>query len=206
MQRGKVTASVWMDNKPVTVMSTNTQPSATGSVLRRQRDGSRISVPCPEAILCYNSHMGGVDRGDQLRGYYSCRTKSRKFYKYIFYFLFDTTITNSFILWKTFGSATRMTLKEFRLRLAQQLIGDYCSRRKPGRAGGPVRTLPLRHFPLKLDDDTTGANKRGRCVRCLQVHHKRTDTTWFCRECQEWLCHSGTSTGDCFLLWHKNRT
>ena len=123
-----------------------------------------------------------------------------------FYFLFDTTITNSFILWKTFGSATRMTLKEFRLRLAQQLIGDYCSRRKPGRAGGPVRTLPLRHFPLKLDDDTTGANKRGRCVRCLQVHHKRTDTTWFCRECQEWLCHSGTSTGDCFLLWHKNRT
>ena len=77
MQRGKVSASVWMDNKPVTVMSTNTQPSATGSVLRRQRDCSRISVPCPEAILSYNAHMGGVDQGDQLRGYYSCRTKSR---------------------------------------------------------------------------------------------------------------------------------
>ena len=28
LQRGKVTASVWMD-KPVTVMSTNTQPTAT---------------------------------------------------------------------------------------------------------------------------------------------------------------------------------
>ena len=91
-----------------------------------QRDGSRISVPCPEAILSYNAHMGGVDQGDQLRGYYSCRTKSRKFYKYIFYFLFDASITNSFILWKTFGSATGMTFKEFQLRLAQQLIGDYC--------------------------------------------------------------------------------
>ena len=46
--------------------------------------------------ICHN--MGGVDRGDQLRGYYSCRSKSRKFYKYIFYFLLDTTITNAYIL------------------------------------------------------------------------------------------------------------
>ena len=105
LQRGKVSASVWMDNKLVTVMSTNTQPTATGSVLRRQRDRSRTSVPCPEAVISYNSNMGGVDRGDQLRGYYNCRTKSRKFYKYI-YFLLDVSITNAFILWKNFGSAT----------------------------------------------------------------------------------------------------
>ena len=123
LQRGKVSASVWMDNKLVTVMSTNTQPSATGSVLRRQRDGSRTSVPCPKAVISYNSNMGGVDRGDQWRGYYNCRTKSRKFYKYIFYFLLDVSINNAFILWKNFGSATGMTLKEFRLRLAEQLIG-----------------------------------------------------------------------------------
>ena len=80
-----MTASVWKDNKVVMVMSTNTQPSATGTVLRRQRDGSRIPVPCPESIIDYNWYMGGVDRGDQLRGYYNCRMKSRKFYKYIFY-------------------------------------------------------------------------------------------------------------------------
>ena len=205
LQRGKVTASVWMDNKPVTVMSTNTQPTATGTVLRRQRNGSRISVPCPEAVISYNSNMGGVDHGDQLRGYYNCRTKSRKFYKYIFYFLFDVSITNAFILWKHFGSATGMTLKEFRLRLAQQLIGDYCSRRRAGRGGGAIRPLPLQHFPLKVPDETGGANKRGRCDRCLQVRHKRTDTSWFCRECNVWLCHTGIPTSDCFLLWHKNR-
>ena len=29
-------------------------------------------------------HMGGVDIGDQYRGYYQVRTKSRKFYGYIF--------------------------------------------------------------------------------------------------------------------------
>lgn len=186
-------------------MSTNTQPSATGSVLCRQKDGTRIAIPCPEAVIAYNANMGGVDRGDQLRGYYNCRTKSRKFYKYIYHFLFDVSITNAFILWKHFGSATGMTLKEFRLRLAEQLIGDYCSRRRAGRGGGAIRPLPLMHFPLKVPYDTTGANKRGRCARCLQVRHKRTDSSWFCRECNVWLCHSGVPETDCFLLWHKSR-
>ena len=106
MQTGMVTASSWMDNKCVTVMSTTSQPAATGTVLRCQKDGTRVSVPCPEAIINYNQKMGGVDRGDQLRGYYNCKVKSRKFYKYIFYFLLDVSITNAFILYKNFHSST----------------------------------------------------------------------------------------------------
>ena len=186
------------------VMSTNTQPTATGSVLCRQKDGKRMAVPCPEAVIVYNFKMWGVDRGDQLRSYYNCRTKSRKFYKYI-YFLFYVSITNALILWKHFSSATGMTLKEFWLQLAEQLIGDYCSHRQAGHGGGAIRPLPLMHFPLKVPDDTTGANKRGCCVHCLQVRHKHTDSSWFCRECSVWLCHSGIPKTDCFLLWHKNR-
>ena len=109
-----------MDRKVVTVMSTTSQPSAIGTVLRRQKDGTRISVPCPEAIIIYNRYMGGVDRGDQLRGYYNCKVKSRKFYKYIFYFLFDVSITNAFILYKNFRSSpTFNTIKKFRLQLAE---------------------------------------------------------------------------------------
>ena len=83
------------------VMYSNCQPMETGFVLRRQKDGSRMEVPCPTAIISYNQHMGGVDRGDQVRGYYSCRTRCRKFYKYIFHFL-DVSITNAFILQKHF--------------------------------------------------------------------------------------------------------
>ena len=124
LQRGKVTASSWMDNKVVTVMSTTSQPSATGSVLRRQKDGTRVSVPCPESIITYNRYMGGVDRGDQLRGYYNCKVKSRKFCKYI-YFLLDVSITNAFILYKNFRSSpTFNNIKKFRLQLARELIGS----------------------------------------------------------------------------------
>ena len=85
VQKGNVCASSWMDRKVVTVMSTTSQPDG-GSVLRQQKDGTRIPVPCPLSIIDYNNFMGGVDRGDQVRGYYSCRTKCRKFYKYIFHF------------------------------------------------------------------------------------------------------------------------
>ena len=125
--------------------------------------------------------------------------KNHKFYKYIFYFLFDVSITNAFILWKNFGSSSRMTLKEFRLRLAEQLIGDYCSHRRAGRGGGAICPLPLQHFPLQ------SPRLHHYCARCFECRNKRTDTTWFCRECNVWLCHCGIPTADCFLLWHKNR-
>ena len=120
-----MTATAWMDRRVVTAMSTTSQPSATGTVLRWQKDGTCISVPCPESIIIYNRYMGGVDRGDQLRGYYNCKVKSRKFYNYIFYFLFDVSITNLFILYKNFRSSPAFnTIKKFRLQLARELIGS----------------------------------------------------------------------------------
>ncbi len=65
----------------------------TGTVLRRQKDGSRKEVSCPVAVVDYNKYMGGVDRGDQLRGYYQSNFKSRKFYRYIAHFLFGVAVS-----------------------------------------------------------------------------------------------------------------
>ena len=50
------------------------------------------------SVRLYNIIMAGVDKNDQLRGYYEVRTKSTKNYKYIFWFLFDVAIVNAFIL------------------------------------------------------------------------------------------------------------
>ena len=53
---------------------------------------------------------------------------------YIFCFLTDVAITNSFILYKKFSTSPKMkSVKEFRLKLAKQLIGNYSSRKLPGR-------------------------------------------------------------------------
>ena len=94
-QRGSLVASVWMDKKPVTMLSTLAQADATHTAQRRQRDGLRVSVQCPDAVVLYNQYMAGVDKGDQYRQYYRVRTKCIKNYNY---FLFDVAITNSYIL------------------------------------------------------------------------------------------------------------
>lgn len=197
-------ASAWMDRKTVMVMSTNGQPSSSGTVTRKQRDGSTIEVPCPESIISYNKFMGGVDRGDQLRGYYSCRSRSRKFYKYIFFFLFDVAITNAYILLKSSGCAFK-DYKSFRLRLAKDLIGEYCSRRRRGRGATVIRPLPFRHYPVRLGNNDGPRHPRGHCAFHRDVHHRRILSTWFCRECDEWLCHTGDTSSDCFLKWHTRR-
>ena len=79
------------------MMYTNSNPQSVTSILRQQSDGRKEEVECPLAFKSYNKYMGGVDRGDQLRGYYRCKVKSRTFYKYIFYFIIGVAITNAFI-------------------------------------------------------------------------------------------------------------
>ena len=91
------------------MMYTNSDPQSVTSILRQQSDGSKEEVECPLALKSYNKYMGGVDRGDQLRGYYRCKVKSRKFYKYIFYFLIDVAITNAFILHQGWSGSSNKT-------------------------------------------------------------------------------------------------
>ena len=202
-QAGNVCASAWMDRKILTVMYTGYDPTAQDSVLRQLKDGSRQSFPCPAACKAYNEHMGGVDVGDQLRGYYHVRMKYRKFYKYVANFLLDTSITNSFVLYRMTHPGTKLTVLKFREVLAKQLIADYCSRRRGGRSSQAVKPLPLQHFPITISPAGRPSKKRGRCSLCIEKK-KRTDTMWYCRECSVWLCHTG-SPKDCFLQWHRRR-
>ena len=127
--------------------------------------------------------MGGVDQGDQLQGYYRCRSKSRKFYKHIFYFFLDVAITNAYILMKNCNSSCPFKdFKSFRLQLAKDLIGKYCSCRHRGRGGTVVHPLPFRHYPIRLDADNDGPrHPRGPCAHHRNVHHRRVLSSWYCR-------------------------
>ena len=121
-QSGNLTATIWKDKRVVSVLSTLSQPADTVEVIRRERNNS-VSITCPTAITTYNAQMAGVDVGDQIRKYYSVRLKCNKNYKYIFWFLFDVSITNAFLLSKYCVSVppslefTR--LKQFRVSLAK---------------------------------------------------------------------------------------
>ena len=77
--------------------------------------------------------MGGVDRNDQIRWYYRVRSKCRKHYKYVFWFLFDLAITNAYILYKSHPDHRRMTMLDFRVTLAKELIGTYILQQEENR-------------------------------------------------------------------------
>ena len=201
VQDNNVCATVWLDQKNVMFMYTGFDPTSMGQVLRRQKDGTQGTFPCQVAGVTYNKHMGGVDLGDQHRGYYHVRMKCRKFYKYyIANFLFYVTITNSFTLYNLAHPHNKMVSLNFREVLAKQLIVDYCTRKRAGRGSHVVRPLPLLHFPIRLPTDS--GPKRGRCALCKERKESR-DSHWYCKECDIFLCHHGYQN-DCFLAWHKN--
>ena len=210
-QSDDLVAVVWKDKKPVTMLSTLSCPDDTVTVNRRQKDGTALVVECPSSIKMYNQYMGGVDKGDQLRGYYRVRLKSRKNYKYIFWFFFDTSITNIYILSKYSPSTTcssKYNLKNFRLKLAEQLIGTYCSRK---RAGRPPRsaTLPPLRIPC-LEHLPSRGEKSRRCKYCKskRVPSRRRESVWVCKACpgNPHLCLTGVDDGsDCFKLWHLHQ-
>ena len=135
LERG-VVATAWRDKRVVTMLSTLCSPDDTQIFKRREKDGSFIQVPCPQAIMIYNKYMGGVDKGDQMKQYYRVRLKSRKNYKYLFWYAFEVAVANSYILTKfspnTSLLPSQRNLKKFRLTLAEKLIGTYCSKKRAG--------------------------------------------------------------------------
>ena len=80
------------------------------------------------------------------------RLKCTKNYKYVFWYLFDVAITNARILHSfDVQSGAQMDHKHFRLKLAEQLIGSYRSRKRVGRPrkrpSQPSNDISTNHFP-----------------------------------------------------------
>ena len=208
-QRGNLSAIVWQDKRQVSVLSTLNTPDDCVPIRRKERDGTHTTLNCPTAIVSYNGHMAGVDKGDQLRHYYHLRHKCMKYYKYIFSFLLDTSITNAYILYTNFTSpsAKPLTQKQFRMVLAEALIGDYYGRLRLGRPR--LQQLPHRqpaphqpsHFPRK-------SSTKRRCVYCNSYRQPpcRHESRWFCQDCDghPTLCLTGSGENDdCWRLWHS---
>lgn len=125
----------WKDRgvKPVTLISNMHNASESTMVNRKNKRGEKIAVKFPVGISDYNKHMGGVDKFDQYMANYSISQKSRRWWLKLFYYMIDTAIVNSFILYKE--SCNTMKKKyisqlEFRSRLTDELISNFSSRKK----------------------------------------------------------------------------
>ena len=71
----------WYDNKPVHLASTYASPEITKHVDRWDNKSKRhVSVPVPEAVVEYNSSMGGVDLADMFISLYRTPYKCKRWY------------------------------------------------------------------------------------------------------------------------------
>ena len=182
---------VWKDNKSVPVINTISNPSTMSQVPRRNKDGTRSQIPCPESIKLYNAYMGGVDLFDSRRKTYSCSRKSKKWWTRIYYFLLDASVTNAYILYKETPGTKPLTMKEFVLELAEYLLGCHNSRKRSSTQDPPpAGHLREHHF----------VDKQEKTEQC-RVCKGRKRTVFCCKDCSPDnpipLCPTS-----CFRIYH----
>ena len=172
---GNLVASVWKDTKLVCFLSTQSNPVSDQTVNRKQRDGNVIQVPTVPAAFSYNKNMGGVDLNDQQRNYYAVGRKSRKWWRYLLWFLVDVSIVNAHILETEAENYRTRPQLQFRVELAKTLVGEFSSHSLSVSEG----RLTDGHWPVETS--------KGCCKRCL----KRKRTKWCrmaCTACAKRIC------------------
>lgn len=198
--KNKTAAVKWMDSKAVCFLSSVHSPRKVSTVLRRQKNGTRVEVGCPEVVKVYNESMGGVDKFDQLRERYAIGRRSVKWWHRIFYYLVDLAIVNSFVMWKVkHTNPSKCHQLDFRVNLARQLIAGYSSRKSLGR--------PPNFVKCKIPDSIRTANvgchlpeqhdSYRRCKMCSAAQ-KQKRTRFVCSSCKVPLCVTS-----CFAKFHK---
>lgn len=106
----------------------------------------------PNTVVDYCKHIGGVDVNDQICQYYDVPRKSVKWWKTLFFHLFNLLLVNSYILYQKFGNPTKRRIHQtFRQELACALMDAAttapCPQPNKGRKSEPIDRLFCRHFP-----------------------------------------------------------
>ena len=110
--------------------------------------------------------MRGVDRGDQLVGYYNIGWRSKKWWKKVFSYIIECALLNAYLLEKdlepelhnpSMRGRKKRDYLGFRLDVAEQLIGSHTLRLQSGRPSRldtadstktPRLDTSLWHYPI----------------------------------------------------------
>ena len=122
--------------------------------------------------------MRGIDRGDQLESYYNVGRKSKKWWRRIFFYCIDRTVT-------LFGKKMihpvehqsegekKRDMLSFRLDLAKELIGSYSSWHRFGRCPRSAEHIQLDRLTSSLGHWPIHTGRKGNCVVYLEQIKKK---------------------------------
>ena len=151
----KLRATVWLDNRAVTLLTTFVPANPAQQVERYDRKHKAIvQVRCPSVVPYYNASMGGVDLVDSLLARYRIQIKSRKWYFRLFIHLLDVVMVQCWLLYRRDADSVgiqkkeQLNLRQFKFDAATCLVmnGDL-TKKKVGR-------------PSSLDGIETVAKRR----------------------------------------------
>ena len=187
---GPLLAMVWKDKKIIHFMSTMHNSEGPSVVPRIQKDGTRVRVACPPCLPDYQAYMRGVDRADQMIGYYNLGRRSLKWWKRVFFYLIEVAALNAYILSVHGKLGERISARDdymsFRIRLGEQLVGSFSSRRGPRHAS--VEDVRLKFDANhKHSPEGVGTSRRSDCVVCRKLGLRHASTI-ICGTCKVHLC------------------
>lgn len=203
VHKGKVSCLKWKDKRTIQLLSTIHYPTDQIKVNKREKDGRVTEVNCPKAVLDYRKFMGGVDKADMMKSYYGINRKSRKWYHRLFWHFLDTSVVNSYIIFKR-RTKSNMSLKTFRCEVILSLMGASVAKGSSGRPSSEKmksRFKPYVSVDLRRDQakhmPVHGTSRR--CANCSSAQ-KPHRTRWSCTQCNVGLCLSAEK--NCFLVYH----
>ncbi|XP_042887703.1 piggyBac transposable element-derived protein 4-like [Penaeus japonicus] len=137
----------WVDKKKTLHVLSTMHNSEMVQIDRLNRQGQNVIKP--RAIIDYNEGMKGVDVGDQLAASYPAARRSLKWYKKVFFYLFDLAMTNAFALYREVGSQNLQQLA-FREEVVRGLLREYL----PEAPNIGVRITDQNGYPVFEDNHT----------------------------------------------------
>lgn len=220
--RGDGTIAIvrWLDNKPVTVISTYHAANFPDQCRRwSKRNRQYEIVSRPEVIKYYNQFMGGVDLADRMLSVCPTRARTRKWTIRFISHMFDLAVCNAWFQFKEIQKKKHIPnknipqLRVFKIELGEAMIvnntlssdsetdSDGYEKLEPKHSKRKVEIQPVPNENLryhKADHLVDYVDKQNRCRKpnCKFL------TTAFCVKCKIFLCC--TRKRNCFLLFHKN--
>lgn len=206
----EISISKWKDRGQKCVNVISNMHDSSCSLTRRDNRGLKEVIKVPISIVDYNNYMGGVDHFDQFHSYYNVAWKSRRWWLKLFYYLFDASIVNSFVIYQSTCNlhdpkSSNYIHLLFRSILANQLIEDFSSKKQPGiqknlhkmpkKKSGKL-VVGNQYYLQNVGDHMPIKGTYRRCGYCSDKKNQKRSNI-ICKKCDIALCL------ECFEPFHN---
>ena len=200
----------WLDNKPVTFLSTVHKKANPYVYFQRHVKVNRqyrpVHVRQPKLVKDYNTNMSGVNKSDQLINKYNTLRKTHRWWKTLFFHFVDAVRVNSFVLFNVLRAKYLDIAKlqrpktynqlDFTVELIKEIVGVQKDQDVPlFQAKSPPPVQSTTSHPII----PTHGKSRNR-ILCWARTGEEKKTIVKCGTCGKHLCFQ--SSRNCLLEYH----